>query len=725
MIERLDIEMKQKKTFSFSDAKKIVFQHREIKNRILELQEAEGRYNCEIKKATEHYSASEVLKILKEIPIEEINRDRKGIRVKALRENGFTNYADVFTASMYQISAIRGISEDGAYRIKHIVSDVADTAAKTTKLKLSADNRTPYTTKLVMAVSRYQRAKQISSESAKLYDQNKEEIEMELENIQVATGFFRWIFASSEKKQRAIESYEQLQKKINSKYGEKIYSLENENRNLDRISDEEAWDEFQKQPIRFTNILENTVPGMLGNQDSVYGLPEQLAREVQDECFFPDGLLCELRRYQEWGVKYILHQGKVLLGDEMGLGKTIQAIATMVSLKNTGATHFVVLCPASVIINWCREVQKFSKLRAIKVHGSGRNAALQEWIKTGGVAVTTYETTSYFELPDKFRYSLLVVDEAHYVKNPDARRSINTKRLSSYADRLLFMTGTALENKVEEMTNLIEILQPEIAKEVQGMKMLSSAPQFREKVAPVYYRRKREDVLTELPELLENEEWCQLGLEEELEYENTILSSGNNFNAVRRVSWNVSDLRKSSKATRMLEIIEQAKEEGRKVIVFSFYLDVIEKISSLLGNQCTEPINGSVTPVRRQEIIDEFDNAPAGKVLVSQIIAGGTGLNIQSASVVIFCEPQLKPSIENQAISRAYRMGQARNVLVYRLLCDNTIDEKIMEMLSEKQAVFNAFADKSVAAENVEVDAKSLGNIIKEEIDRIDRKRKI
>lgn len=724
MIERLDIEMKQKKTFSFSDAKKIVFQHREIKNRILELQEAEGRYNCEIKKATEHYSASEVLKILKEIPIEEINRDRKGIRVKALRENGFTNYADVFTASMYQISAIRGISEDGAYRIKHIVSDVADTAAKTTKLKLSADNRTPYTTKLVMAVSKYQRAKQISSESAKLYDQNKEEIEMELENIQVATGFFRWIFASSEKKQRAIESYDQLQKKINSKYGEKIYSLENENRNLDQISDEEAWDEFQKQPIRFTNILENTVPGMLGNQDSVYGLPEQLAREVQDECFFPDGLLCELRRYQEWGVKYILHQGKVLLGDEMGLGKTIQAIATMVSLKNTGATHFVVLCPASVIINWCREVQKFSKLRAIKVHGSGRNAALQEWIKTGGVAVTTYETTSYFELPDKFRYSLLVVDEAHYIKNPDARRSINTKRLSSYADRLLFMTGTALENKVEEMTNLIGILQPEIAKEVQGMKMLSSAPQFREKVAPVYYRRKREDVLTELPELLENEEWCQLGLEEELEYENTILSSGNNFNAVRRVSWNVSDLRKSSKATRMLEIIEQAKEEGRKVIVFSFYLDVIEKISSLLGNQCTEPINGSVTPVRRQEIIDEFDNAPAGKVLVSQIIAGGTGLNIQSASVVIFCEPQLKPSIENQAISRAYRMGQARNVLVYRLLCDNTIDERIMEMLAEKQAVFNAFADKSVAAENVEVDAKSLGNIIKEEIDRINQKRK-
>ena len=127
--------------------------------------------------------------------------------------------------------------------------------------------------------------------------------------------------------------------------------------------------------------------------------------------------------------------------------------------------------------------------------------------------------------------------------------------------------------------------------------------------------------------------------------EESVLSSGNNFNAVRRVSWNVNDLSKSSKATRMLEIIEEAKAEGRKVIIFSFYLDVIEKISELLGSQCTEPINGSVTPNRRQEIIDDFDNAPAGKVLISQIIAGGTGLNIQSASVVIFCEPQLKPSI--------------------------------------------------------------------------------
>ena len=117
-------------------------------------------------------------------------------------------------------------------------------------------------------------------------------------------------------------------------------------------------------------------------------------------------------------------------------------------------------------------------------------------------------------------------------------------------------------------------------------------------------------------------------------------------------------------------------------------------------------------------------------MLLAQIQSGGTGLNIQSASVVVICEPQFKPSIENQAISRAYRMGQARNVLVYRLLCTNTIDERLTELLAHKQELFDAFADKSVAAEqnedyNVEIDEKNFGQLIQEEIKRINAQRGI
>lgn len=189
------------------------------------------------------------------------------------------------------------------------------------------------------------------------------------------------------------------------------------------------------------------------------------------------------------------------------------------------------------------------------------------------------------------------------------------------------------------------------------------------------------------------------------------------------MSWNVGDLHNSSKANRLLEIIEEAESEGRKVLVFSYFLDTIRKIYDFLGDRCLNPINGSVTPQRRQEIIDEFNEAPAGTVLVSQIQSGGTGLNIQAASVVVICEPQLKPSIENQAISWTYRMGQVRNVLVYRLLCPETIDEKITAILEEKQAIFDAFADKSVAAkESLELDKTTFGELIKAEIDRINAK---
>ena len=169
--------------------------------------------------------------------------------------------------------------------------------------------------------------------------------------------------------------------------------------------------------------------------------------------------------------------------------------------------------------------------------------------------------------------------------------------------------------------------------------------------------------------------------------------------AMRRVSWNVDDVTDSTKAQRLLELCDKAKEEGRKVIVFSFFRDTLQKARAILGDRCSETISGDISPQRRQEIVDEFTAAEPGAVLMSQVQAGGTGLNIQSASVIIFCEPQIKPSIENQAISRAYRMGQVRDVLVYRLLADDTVDEKMLELLKTKQQAFDSFAEESYVGE--------------------------
>ena len=128
---------------------------------------------------------------------------------------------------------------------------------------------------------------------------------------------------------------------------------------------------------------------------------------------------------------------------------------------------------------------------------------------------------------------------------------------------------------MDEMIKLVNILRPDIARTLRGMASLSAAPRFREAVAPVYYRRRREDVLTELPDLIENREWCRLGAGEELAYENAVLSGS--FADARRVSWNVDDLAESSKARRLLELAEEAGDDGRKIIVFSLFGDIIKE----------------------------------------------------------------------------------------------------------------------------------------------------
>ncbi len=675
-----------------------------------------------VKTAAEQMAMTAALDILKTIPVEEINREKKGFRVKALREAGYNTMADVYAASAYQLEAVYGISEDASHSIKGIAQNFAIEAGRNAKIKISADNKTKEATNLVAEIFKYKRYIKAAEALNKFNSDYNQSISTAISDLQSVGSGIYWTFFDDNKKESVRSSFSYLSREINGDYKNRFAAIDEMFRKAGGFIVGNAWNDFENDPISYFNILEEIVPGTLGNDDKLYGLPEDLAREIQEEKFLSDGLNCELRRYQEWGVKYILHQERVLLGDEMGLGKTVQAIAAMVSLKNTGASHFIVVCPASVLPNWCKEIAVKSKLSVTKVHGADKERAIKSWLESGGVAVTTYETTGTLQFDEGFKFDLLVVDEAHFIKNINAARSQNVRKLSTYTKRLLFMTGTALENKVDEMISLIDVLQPSVAKDIRSIAFMSAAPQFREKIAGVYYRRKREDVLTELPDLIESKEWCRMSEEETQIYERELLSK--NFMGTRRLSWNVESLERSCKARRMMEIINEAESEGRKVLIFSFFIDTIRKVYEYLGDRCCEPINGSIQPQRRQEIIDQFNDTPEKTVLCAQIQSGGTGLNIQSASVVIICEPQFKPSIENQAISRAYRMGQARNVLVYRLLCEDTIDEKITNLLGEKQAIFDAFADKSVAAENTEreLDETTFGKIIEEEIKRVKAK---
>ena len=673
------------------------------------------------------YMGNSLYDLLRDIPIDEINRAKKGIRVKALKDAGYATVADIYVASQGQLEDVKGIGWSGAFDAKHEAEKIAGEAQVELKLKLSADDKSPAASDVVRSGYLLKLWADLDKDRVALLESVHDKDRTLLGDLAPACKELAWLFATEEEIARAKTAFNALSTYLQSPEVDRIDDVLNGFSALEnlRVTGDRAWEAFEADPISIINALEEVSPGAFAGGDGLFGLPEDLAREIQDECFFPDGLLCTLRRYQEMGVKYILHQEKTLLGDEMGLGKTVQAIAAMVSLKNTGETHFIVVCPASVLENWSREIKKHSRLSVITVHGSNRTRAFESWKKTGGVAVTTYETTGKISVDNDFRYGLAVIDEAHYIKNPDAARSRNTLDLISGANRIVFMTGTALENKVDEMLTLIGYLRPDIAQKAKRLAFMSGAAQFRDEIAPVYYRRKREDVLSELPELIESEEWCTLSPQEEEVYERTVLTKS--FMAVRRVSWNAGDLKNSTKARRLMEIVNEAKGDGRKTLVFTFFLDTAHDIAEMLGSKCVGLINGSVPPAKRQQIVEAFDSAAAGSVLVAQIQSAGTGMNIQSASVVIFCEPQYKPSIENQAVSRAYRMGQSRNVLAYRLLCKDTVDERIYDLLKKKQAVFDAFADKSSAAaaaaeQDIAIKEEGIGKIIEEEIERIKAK---
>ena len=658
--------------------------------------------------------------------MEELGRQKPGLRFKPLKDAGYNTVADLMGVPVRHLTAINGVGQQTGADLCNLVQELEDQAAAGLVLKLNYDARSTASDSLVQSLYRFRTWQSCTGDIPSLRRIQSRTIEPAIKAAQVGTSRLKWLFTGGKKKQDAESAYDTLKKHDRGDYRQKIEALEGVLLDLRAVLPETAWTDFMHAPLDYYQLIEELAPGLFAQEkNQVYGLPEELAQGIAAQELHLDGLRCTLRPYQTWGVKYILKQERVLLGDEMGLGKTVQAIAAMVHLHNDGATHFFVVCPASVMSNWCREVKKFSDIPVIAVHGSDRGEELAQWMQEGGVAVTTYDTARRLTLPEGFHPAMLVVDEAHYVKNPKALRTQAVCAMSDRSERVLFMTGTALENRVEEMIYLMSLLQPEVAQSVVGMESLAKAEVFRLAVAPVYYRRRREDVLTELPELIEQQEWCTMGKAEAQAYREAVFSG--NVPATRRVSWNVENLAQSSKAQRLLELVEEAAQENRKVLVFSFFLDTIAKVRQLLGDRCVESIDGSVAPERRQEILDEFAAAPAGAVLPAQIVAAGTGLNIQTASVVILCEPQFKPSTETQAISRAYRMGQGRNVLVYRLLCDDSIDERMVELLEEKQKTFDAFADESVVAQQTqdmelpepEIDKASFSGLLEQEAQRL------
>lgn len=422
------------------------------------------------------------------------------------------------------------------------------------------------------------------------------------------------------------------------------------------------------------------------------GLPQEIAQQVEETSLETGPLLVTLRRYQEFGARYLISQERALLGDDMGLGKTVQVLAAMCHLHAIGARHFLVVVPNSVLLNWEREISKHTELTAVIAHGDEREARLHEWNDTGGVAITTYGTLNkVLHLID--HVDMVAVDEAHFVKNPVAQRTQAVAQVTQRSDYVALMTGTALENRLDELVALVLLAQPEMEKSIDQLlndgREFVNQNQWLAGIAPVYLRRTQQDVLLELPECILVDEWLHLSDEDKHAY----LNSPADVMSRRLAATHGGGISVSAKYERLLELVEIHREAGRKIAVFSFFRQVIEDVCQVVGGAAS--ITGDVSSADRQRIIDSFASDPDQTVLVLQVDAGGVGINLQCAQVVILMEAQFKPSTEWQAIARVYRMGQSRKVIVHRLLAHDTIEERLVQLLEMKTQIFATYAHDS------------------------------
>jgi superfamily II DNA or RNA helicase len=655
---------------------------------------------AEVVEAYEVAREPQVWAALEKMSIETIKDTLDGrARLDELPAHGLFTVADVLRAGPERLVEVPGIGEGTARRAVAAAEQLRRAARDSLQFRIEFDPSDADMTRLLQALAVWGAVRHAAETHETEAWRLSEDLATDLPAAQsAAAGRLRRLFMGRRERETADAAARRLKTRLGEAESSGLLAAAHDVRAVRTPSPEEVWRDFEQRSAAYYGLLGQAV-NLGGDVAAAEGfLPAEIVERVNaqrlDTSRLSDGL--RLRGYQSFGARFALVQRKVVLGDEMGLGKTVQAIATMGHLAANGATHFLVVCPASVLINWTREVAQHSELPVVALHGNDRSRAIARWREQGGVAVTTFGSLGPLSRNPP-RPALLVVDEAHYVKNPDAKRSTAVNKIAAASERVLFLTGTPMENRIDEFRALVGHLRPEIASAMGPEHSAIGVKAFRSAAAPVYLRRNQQDVLTELPELVQVDEWEEFGAEDGAAYLAAV--EDGNFMAMRRAAFAVRRPRDSAKLSRLLEIAGEALANGRKVVVFSYFRDVLDVVTKAVGRSAHGPLTGSTSTAERQRIVDSFTDSPEPVVLVCQIEAGGVGLNIQAASVVILCEPQVKPSIEAQAIARAHRMGQVRSVQVHRLLIAESVDQRMLELLGSKAQLFDAYVRHSAIAE--------------------------
>ena len=437
---------------------------------------------------------------------------------------------------------------------------------------------------------------------------------------------------------------------------------------------------------------------------------------------FPLGKLqvtAKLRDYQELGVRWLSmlnHYGfGGILADDMGLGKTLQTIAFLSSVA-TADSKILILAPSSLIYNWKEEFEKFAPQMEVEVI-YGLKASRDEVIASNPqVAITSYASFRQdVEQYEKNQYQYLILDEAQVMKNSQTKIAQYLRKFD--VPHTFALSGTPIENHVEELWSIFQIVLPGLFPGKKEFKQLSPET-ISQYVKPFIMRRKKSEVLQELPDLIEMTYKNELADDQKTIYlaqlkqmQDRILSSSeeelnrskmeilSGLMRLRQIcdtpSLFLEDYTgESGKLDSLRELLEQIKDGNQRVLIFSQFrgmLDIIEKELDAL-KMTSFKITGSTPANERQDMTNAFNSGQGDAFLIS-LKAGGVGLNLTGADTVILVDLWWNPAVEDQAIGRAHRMGQDKNVEVYRMITRGTIEEKIQELQTSKRHLVSTILD--------------------------------
>lgn len=418
-----------------------------------------------------------------------------------------------------------------------------------------------------------------------------------------------------------------------------------------------------------------------------------------------------LRPYQGAGLEYIILGDDIILADEMGLGKTIMAIYYLNYIQDK-PYKALVICPASLKINWLKECNRFlykkTKITIINP---------KDEIKTAepGIYIINYDIITRFPIFLKNKFDVLILDEAHYVKNKKARRTKivlgETPNGGIKADKRIAITGTPLENRPLEFYTILNTFMPygfpnrmfferrycngRVTKFGWDNKGHSNLEELARKVrSTVMIRRLKKDVAKDIPAKTRKLVFLDLSLSKkqkklaEMSYKDiqTALKPGSaNGVHIMQARRELGEM----KVKPALGYIEDVLESENKLVIFAHHKDVISSLLKGLEHYKPLVISGKTPPNKRQGIVDTFQNDPKRRVFIGNILAAGVGLTMTAASNVIFVEYDFKPGVNRQAEDRLHRIGQTNPVFSHFLVVNNSLDSKLLLSINEKEKVLD------------------------------------